>query len=95
VRVAAILPDARGAEEALAKMRQVMQRLRLTVNEENTHICRVSEQYFEFLGYEFGRFYSERTGKAAALDKIGPLMLSKMRPDGLQDFAPDSLRCGR
>jgi RNA-directed DNA polymerase len=54
----------RGADEALAKMRQTMQRLRLTVNEEKTHVCCVSEQYFEFLGYEFGRFYSERTGKA-------------------------------
>lgn len=52
------------ADEALAQMRQIMQRLRLTVNEEKTHICRVPEQYFEFLGYQFGRFYSEATGKA-------------------------------
>jgi RNA-directed DNA polymerase len=52
------------AEEALAQMRQIMQRLRLTVNEEKTHICRVPEQYFDFLGYQFGRFYSEATGKA-------------------------------
>jgi RNA-directed DNA polymerase len=52
------------AEEALAQMRRIMQRLRLTVNEEKTHICRVPEQYFEFLGYQFGRFYSEATGKA-------------------------------
>lgn len=54
----------RGADEALAKMRQVMQRLRLTVNEEKTHICSVPEQHFEFLGYQFGRFYSTKTGKA-------------------------------
>ena len=54
----------RGAEEALASMRQMMQRLRLTVNEEKTHVCCVPEQYFEFLGYQFGRFYSEATGKA-------------------------------
>jgi hypothetical protein len=33
--------------------------------------------------------------RAAALDKIGPGLLSKMRPDGLQDFALDSVRCGR
>jgi len=54
----------RGAEEALASMRQIMQRLRLTVNKEKTHVCCVPEQYFDFLGYQFGRFYSEATGKA-------------------------------
>jgi hypothetical protein len=54
----------RGAEEALAKMRQIMQRLHLTVNEEKTHVCRVPEEYFDFLGYQFGRFYSAKTGKA-------------------------------
>ena len=54
----------RGAEEALASMRQIMQRLRLTVNEEKTHVCCVPEQYFDFLGYQFGGFYSEATGKA-------------------------------
>ena len=54
----------RGADEALGKMRQIMQRLRLTVNEEKTHICRVPVAYFDFLGYQFGRFYSKKTGKA-------------------------------
>lgn len=54
----------RGAEEALGSMRLIMQRLRLTVNEEKTHICRVPEEYFDFLGYQFGRFYSAATGKA-------------------------------
>jgi RNA-directed DNA polymerase len=53
-----------GAEEALVSMRQIMQRLRLTVNEEKTHICRVPGQYFDFLGYQFGRFYSPKTGNA-------------------------------
>lgn len=54
----------RGAEEALPAMRLVMQWLRLTVNEEKTHVCHLPEQYFEFLRYQFGRFYSERTGRA-------------------------------
>jgi RNA-directed DNA polymerase len=52
------------AEEALRAMRQVMDRLRLTVNEEKTHLCRVPEQYFDFLGYTFGRCYSTQTGRA-------------------------------
>jgi group II intron reverse transcriptase/maturase len=54
----------RGAEEALAEMRQIMQRLRLAVNEEKTHVCRVPAEYFNFLGYQFGRLYSTKTGKA-------------------------------
>jgi RNA-directed DNA polymerase len=52
------------AEEALQAMRQIMMRLKLTVNEEKTHVCHVPEQYFDFLGYQFGRFYSTQTGKA-------------------------------
>jgi group II intron reverse transcriptase/maturase len=54
----------RGADEALSAMRQIMSRLKLTVNEEKTHVCRVPEQYFNFLGYTFGRFYSTKTGRA-------------------------------
>ena len=52
------------AEEALRVMRQVMDRLRLTVNEEKTHLCHVPAQYFDFLGYTFGRCYSPQTGRA-------------------------------
>jgi RNA-directed DNA polymerase len=51
------------AEEALQAMRQIMTRLKLTVNEEKTHVCCVPEQHFDFLGYQFGRFYT-KTGKA-------------------------------
>ena len=43
------------AAEALEAMQQVMDRFGLTVNEEKTHVCRASEQYFDFLGYTFGR----------------------------------------
>jgi group II intron reverse transcriptase/maturase len=52
------------AEAALLAMRSTMERLKLTVNEEKTHVCRLPEQYFDFLGYQFGRFYSFKTGKA-------------------------------
>lgn len=52
------------AEEALRAMRQIMRRLKLTVNEEKTHVCHVPEQHFDFLGYQFGRFYSTQSGKA-------------------------------
>lgn len=52
------------AEEALRCMRTIMDRLRLTVNEEKTRICTVPDGEFDFLGYTFGRLYSAKTGKA-------------------------------
>jgi RNA-directed DNA polymerase len=52
------------AEEALQRMRDLMGKLKLTVNEEKTRICKVPEGEFDFLGYTFGRLYSRTTGKA-------------------------------
>jgi len=52
------------AEEALQQLRAIMARLKLTVNEEKTRICKVPESEFEFLGYTFGRMYKRTTGQA-------------------------------
>src|SRR6201986_2753356 len=52
------------ADEALQQLRKIMSKLKLTVNEEKTRICRVPERTFDFLGYTFGRMFSERTGQA-------------------------------
>jgi len=52
------------AEEALQRMRELMSKLKLTVNEEKTRICTVPEGEFDFLGYTFGRMYMRTTGKA-------------------------------
>jgi RNA-directed DNA polymerase len=51
------------AEEALHRMREIMARLKLTVNEEKTRICKVPEGEFDFLGYTFGRMYKRTTGQ--------------------------------
>jgi RNA-directed DNA polymerase len=51
------------ADEALAAMRQIMLRLKLTVNEAKTRVCRVPKETFDFLGYTFGRMWSYRTGR--------------------------------
>jgi group II intron reverse transcriptase/maturase len=51
------------AEEALQRMREIMARLKLTVNEEKTRICKVPEGEFDFLGYTFGRMYKRTTGQ--------------------------------
>ncbi len=51
-------------EAAHAAMRDMMGRLKLTVNETKTKLCRVPEETFDFLGYTYGRCYSTRTGRA-------------------------------
>src|SRR5216683_2983274 len=52
------------AEEALAIMRNLMTKLKLTVNETKTRVCKLPEEKFDFLGYTFGRCYSSKTGRA-------------------------------
>ena len=52
------------AEEALVRMREIMGKLKLTVNEEKTRVCKVPAETFDFLGFTFGRLYSPRTGQA-------------------------------
>jgi RNA-directed DNA polymerase len=52
------------AEEALAIMRDIMTKLKLTVNETKTRVCQLPEEKFDFLGYTFGRCYSPKTGRA-------------------------------
>ena len=64
-RCGAVILCRRGkAVEALTRLREIMGKLKLTVNEEKTRICKVPEGEFDFLGYSFGRMYSARTGKA-------------------------------
>lgn len=52
------------AEEALARMRDIMTRLKLTVNETKTRVCKLPGEKFDFLGYTFGQCYSPKTGHA-------------------------------
>jgi group II intron reverse transcriptase/maturase len=52
------------AEEAMSAMREMMMRLKLTINEKKTHVCRLPQERFDFLGYTFGRCYSPKNGHA-------------------------------
>jgi hypothetical protein len=52
------------AEEALSRLREIMGKLKLTVNEGKTRICTVPDGEFDFLGFTFGRMYSAKTGNA-------------------------------
>jgi hypothetical protein len=49
-------------------MQGMMSKLKLTVNEAKTRLCRLPEESFDFLGYTIGRCHSPRTGEAY----IGP-----------------------
>jgi group II intron reverse transcriptase/maturase len=52
------------AKEAMTAMREMMSKLRLTVNETKTRLCRVPEETFDFLGYTIGQCWSAKTGKS-------------------------------
>jgi RNA-directed DNA polymerase len=52
------------ADEAMARMRTMMTKLKLTVNETKTRLCSLPEGTFDFLGYTFGRNFSYRTRRA-------------------------------
>ena len=61
-RLVILCPPGKGAG-AMADMRQLMSRLGLTVNEKKTHLVKLPEERFDFLGYTVGRFYG-RDGRA-------------------------------
>jgi RNA-directed DNA polymerase len=52
------------AQEAMTVMRKMMTRLKLTVNETKTRLCRLPDDAFDFLGYTLGRNYDSRTGES-------------------------------
>ncbi len=52
------------ADEAMTVMRRLISKLKLTVNETKTRLCRLPEETFDFLGYTLGRNYNPRTGQS-------------------------------
>ena len=50
--------------KAMTVMRTMMSKLKLTVNEQKTRLCRLPEETFDFLGYTLGRNYDCRTGES-------------------------------
>lgn len=51
------------AAEALEWVRGVLERLKLTLNEQKTSIRNARQERFDFLGYQFGPHYSTKTGR--------------------------------
>jgi len=52
------------ADKAMGAMHNIMELLKLTVNEDKTHLCYVPQERFDFLGYTFGLCYNHETGRA-------------------------------
>lgn len=51
------------AEAAHHLMGGLLAKLKLTLNEEKTKLCRLPQERFDFLGYTFGICYSPKTGR--------------------------------
>ena len=69
------------ADEALQQLRRIMSKLKLTVNEEKTRICKVPEGEFDFSGFTFGQMFSRTTGLARlALRSGGPSTVRHPQP---------------
>jgi group II intron reverse transcriptase/maturase len=66
------------AAEANTVMRSMMDRLRLTVNETKTRVCRLPEEPMAFLGYTFGRNYSPRTGRSYIGPRPSPAKIQRI-----------------
>lgn len=49
----------RKAEQAMGYMREIMNRIGLTINEAKTKIVKLPQERFDFLGYTLGRFYTK------------------------------------
>jgi RNA-directed DNA polymerase len=52
------------AKRAQKVMEQMMQKLKLEVNQQKTRLCRVPEESFDFLGYTLGTCFRAKSGKA-------------------------------
>jgi RNA-directed DNA polymerase len=59
-----------GADEALVKMRNMMSRLKVRVNDSKTRVCKLPEDKFDFLGYPC-EATSERTRRSPTPQDVG------------------------
>jgi group II intron reverse transcriptase/maturase len=69
------------ANKAMETMREMMGRLKLTVNEAKTQVCSMPDDTFDFLGYTFGRCYSWKDGKPCIGTKPSKKRVSKVLRD--------------
>ncbi len=51
------------ADKAMEAIRGMMASLKLTVNDDKTHLCWIPQERFDFLGYTIGRCFYRETGR--------------------------------
>ncbi|MEF8766447.1 MAG: hypothetical protein ABTS16_12185 [Candidatus Accumulibacter phosphatis] len=66
------------AEDAMDAMRGMMEKLKLTVNDDKTPLCQIPQKRFDFLGYTFERCYSQKTGRAYIGTRPSPRSVKRM-----------------
>jgi hypothetical protein len=69
----------RGAKQAMTVMRNMMQRLKLTVNEAKTRICKLPHEPFDFLGYTFGNYWSWRKQRMQLSRRPSPKSMKRAK----------------
>ena len=69
------------ADEAMTVMRGMMSKLKLTVNETKTRLCRLPEETFDFLGYTLGRNFDPRTGRSYLGARPSRKKVSRLREE--------------
>ena len=81
------------ADEAMTAMRDMMAKLKLTVNETKTRLCRIPGETFDFLGYTIGRCYSPQTGRSYIGTRPSAKKIALLR-DEISEIT-DRRWCGR
>jgi RNA-directed DNA polymerase len=66
------------AQEARQAMEGMMNRLKLTINEAKTHVCKVPDESFDFLGYTIGRCWSTKTGRGYIGTRPSPKRIGRI-----------------
>jgi group II intron reverse transcriptase/maturase len=69
------------ADAAMTTMRGMMSRLKLTVNETKTRLCRLPEETFDFLGYTLGQNFDPRTGQPYLGPRPSRTKVSRLRDE--------------
>ena len=69
------------ADEAMAAMRCMMSKLKLTVNESKTRLRRIPGETFDFLGYTIGRCYSPQTGRSYIGTRPSAKKIARLRDE--------------
>ncbi len=67
------------AQLALGKMKDLLSRLKLTVNEVKTRVCKLPHESFDFLGHTFGDYWSWRNQRMQLSRRPSPKSIKRVK----------------